>query len=290
MQTEIQNLAELTKVARAASLSLAGVNYLGCYFDPAPMPGRTSHFYDYQIGFKDRYVTLCQINQLNYARYEMLHKLNDFFKTADLPFIPSNCYNFKVGNQDWFFEEVAVNPINFILDEHLTIDDLKTIWKDAADINAAVEEILITVNSPDHNKLYLERETVLEFGNFKSLDRIKSNTPLLTLFDFEKIFDHCRIKRTLTGFTYTGLQAFLPVTSDVGVESALFFSTFNNTVDEIYSKINLLSTDQQQHLDKFLDTRIYCWETFPKYCLVDPNITITQAHRIKKILHEIYFT
>lgn len=220
------------KLLKAVDISSIDVEYYYVYEDPL--------FYDYIIKVKDRFINFCAITENNQARYTVLDKLDKWLEKNPIDIFEKSVVKIiEVDGQLWFYENM---PYYSDLGK-LSYDDCLLMDQQIKKLNEHIlpfKQQLTKEEQLSYNKII--------FDYTPSYMMPSTDSILFEYGDIFRCFDCNRIKKTDTGFKFTGYQAFLFYYKNFNVSVILMMSMLSDTYKEKETKLEKFNENELQTL------------------------------------------
>jgi hypothetical protein len=291
MKNSVDHFSFVKSIADHIGLSLSGLSYYRRYSDPVVNP----HFNDYILCINNRFITICEIFDCSKSRYEVLIEFNKHLQSYTDLFECPDAFIFEFDNRLWYFEHMNMYSKNYILSDKMSVDDVSHLLDTVKTLNSIAGQFTNSLSGyTDHNKFFVDfvnkgqrqDNSIYDSRLVNEFDsRMGQTEPFLTFTDLEKSFELSRILPHSNGYKFTGLQGFCGTPAAYGYATAVMFSTFHDTDDEIFKKIDLLEIDNAQEVvKKIANIRMSLYTANPLFCYIDTIKTIPHLKRIVDLL------
>lgn len=183
---------EVLMLAKEQQLDISNVDYAVKYVHP-------EYFFDYIIRIDNQYYNFCKVTDFNKSRYDNLLAINEHLKTSKV-FVCSDAQYITHKDQLWFYEHAPSFTERY---DDLDFYDLHLLIKSIELLNDEVEGIKLDDDGLPFSKSIYKTEIERCYGN----SNIDYSTMVFS--DIEKTLELRRIKKTESGFCFSGLQSFL---------------------------------------------------------------------------------
>lgn len=291
MRISVDHFSIVKSLADHIGLNLSGLNYYRRYSDPVENP----HFNDYILSIGNKFFTICEVFECSRARYEVLIKLQEYMRPHTDIFECQDAFIFECDGRTWYFESMNMYSNNYVTSEKMSVDGFQQLLTSVQTLNSVAGDFTKTLAGyADHNKFfvnYVNRGTE-RINSYFDIDivnqfnaRMEQDEPFLNFTDIEKTFELSRITPHNTGYRVTGLQGFCGAPAAYGYATTVLFTTFHDTDDEIFKKVDLLEFNNAPSIVKNLaQDRISLYTAHPKFCYIDTTKTIPHFKRLIDLL------